>query len=109
VIHVHGPTHIAYQHSFNQVVTGSTGRSAADYVESGEQLGWTHCASTLTAEQARAGFTPWPTGTGTVHGKFRLVAQFYARNKLRHAICSYLINEGTKQTYAHAANYWSNS
>jgi hypothetical protein len=108
VIHVHGPRHIAYQHSFDQVITGTTGRSG-DYVESGEQLGWARCATTLAAEQARSGFTPWPSGTGAVHGRFRLIARFYARNKLRHAICAYLIKESTRQTYAHAANYWSNS
>lgn len=107
-IQVHGPRHIAYQHSFNQVITGVAGGSA-DYVQSGEQLGWARCATTLAAEQARSGFTPWPSGTGAVHGSFRLVARFYARNKLRHAICAYLINEATKATYAHAANYWSNS
>jgi len=94
---------------FNQVVTG-TGSGAANYVVSGEQLGWTPgCASTLAAEQSRSTWTQWPTGTGPVHGHFQLVARFYSQNHLRHAICSYLINRLTRHTYAHAANYWSNA
>lgn len=107
-IHVQGPTHIVYHRSFVQTVSG-TAAGAANYVQSGEQLGWARCATTLAAEQARPGFTLWPSGSGTVHGSFHLVARFYARNRLRHAICSYLINSSTKQTFAHAANYWSNA
>lgn len=107
-IRVAGPTHIAFHRSFVQTITG-TSSALADYVVSGEQLGWARCASTLTAEQTRSGWTQWPTGTGAVHGSFRLVARFYARNRLRHAICSYLINSSTRHTYAHAANYWSNA
>jgi hypothetical protein len=50
-----------------------------------------------------------PTGTGAVHGHFRLVARFYSQNHLRHAVCSYLINRATRRTYAHGARYWSNA
>jgi hypothetical protein len=106
---IHGPTHNLYHVSFNQVITG-TASAKANYVQSGEQLGWTpRCASTLTAEEQRSGWTPWPTGTGPVHGHFRLVAAFYSHNHLKHGICAYLINSSTKHTYAHAARYWSNS
>lgn len=108
-ISIHGPTHNAFHVTFNEVVTGSAG-GKANYVQSGEQLGWTpHCASTLVAEERRSGWTPWPTGTGPVHGHFQLTAAFYSRNHLKHGICSYLINVSTKHTYAHAARYWSNS
>jgi hypothetical protein len=106
---IQGPTHNRFHVTFNEVVTG-TGAGAANYVVSGEQLGWTpRCASTLLAEQRRSGWIQWPTGTGPVHGTFRLVALFYSRNHLKHGICSYLVNSSTKHTYAHASRYWSNS
>lgn len=106
---IKGPTRNAFGVRFNQVITG-TASGAANEVISGEQLGWTpRCATTLAAEQSRATWKQWPTGTGPVHKKFRLVARFLARNHLKHAICSYLVNRVTKQTYAYAANYWSNS
>jgi hypothetical protein len=101
--------YLAWDVTFNEVVTG-TAAGAANYVVSGEQLGWTpRCASTLLAEQHRSGWIQWPTGTGPVHGTFRLVALFYSRNHLKHGICSYLVNSSTKHTYAHASRYWSNS
>jgi hypothetical protein len=105
---IQGPTRNAYHVLFNEVISGTAG-GAANYVLSGEQLGWTPCASTLLAEQRRSGWTAWPTGTGSVRGSFRLVARFYSRNRLKHAICSYLVNRATKHTYAHAARYWSNA
>jgi hypothetical protein len=106
---ISGPTHNLFHVSFSEVVTGTAG-GAANYVVSGEQLGWTpRCASTLLTEQRRPGWIQWPTGTGPVHGTFRLVALFYSRNHLKHGICSYLVNSSTKHTYAHAARYWSNS
>ncbi len=106
---IHGPTHNAFHVTFNEVVTGTAGGSA-NYVQSGEQLGWSpKCAPTLTAEQSRSTWTAWPTGTGSVSGHFTLVAAFYSRNHLKHGICSYLINASTKHTYAHASRYWSNS
>lgn len=108
-IRVNGPTHNLYHVSFQQVITG-TAHGAANYVQSGEQLGSTPpCASTYAAERKRSTYTPWPTGTGSVHGQFHLVALFYSRNHLTHAICSYLINRSSRRTYAHAANYWSNA
>ena len=108
-ISIHGPTHNAYHVTFDEVVTGTAG-GQANYVQSGEQLGWSpRCAATLKAEEHRSGWTPWPTGTGSVHGHFQLVAAFYSRNHLKHGICSYLVDQATKHTYAHAAHYWSNS
>ena len=108
-ISIHGPTHNAFHVTFNEVVTG-TASGAANYVQSGEQLGWTpKCASTLTAEESRSTWTAWPTGTGSVSGHVSLVASFYSRNHLKHGICSYLINSTTKHTYAHASRYWWNS
>jgi hypothetical protein len=72
---VRGPTHNAFHVLFNQVVTGSAS-GAANYVVSGEQLGWTpRCASTLASEESRPSWQRWPTGTGPVHAHFRLVAR----------------------------------
>jgi hypothetical protein len=108
-IKVTGPTSNVYHHDFNETVSGNaTGK--ANYVISGEQLYPSGgCSSTYTAERVKSDWYQWPTGTGAVHGKFSLVAQFYARNHKKHGICSYLINSGTDQTFAHASRFWNNS
>lgn len=108
-ISITGPTHNAYHVSFNMVITG-TASGAANYVASFEQTPpGGGCAATYVAERALSSATPWPTGTGSVHGPFHLVARFYSRNHLSHAICSYLINRSTRQTYAEASHLWSNA
>ena len=108
-ISIHGPTNNAYQVHFNETITG-TASGGANYVISGEQtsqLGG--CASTYLEEFGKSDWVRWPTGTGAVHGHFTLVAKFYAQNHNKHAICSYLTNKTTKQTYAYASHFWSNS
>ncbi len=108
-IGITGPTQNAYHTYFNQTVSG-TASGGANYVISGEQtsqLGG--CASTYLSESGKSDWVRWPTGTGSVHGHFSLVAKFYAQNHNKHAICSYLINQSTKQTYASAAHFWSNA
>ncbi len=108
-IHVKGPTRNAFHTRFKEAVSGSA-HGAANYVISGEQLNPAGgCASTYTAESAKADWMRWPTGTGNVHGGFSLVARFYAKNHGKHGICSYLINRATNQTYAHAGLFWRNT
>jgi hypothetical protein len=107
-IGIRGPTKNRYHASFNEVVSG-TASGAADYVASFEQTPpGGGCASTFLGERGRRSATAWPTGTGSVHGHFRLVARFYARNHLSHAICSYLINVSSGHTFARAALFWKN-
>jgi hypothetical protein len=108
-IGVRGPTANASNTSFDETVFGcATGR--AKYVISGEQrLPAGGCASTYRAEARRGDFTQWPTGTGRVRARFSLVANFIAHNPGTHGICSYLVNRATKQTYAHAGRFWTNS
>jgi len=108
-IKVTGPTANVFHHYFNETVSGNaTGN--ANRVISGEQVNPAGgCASTYTAEIHNSSWYQWPTGTGAVHGKFSMVAKFYARNHHEHGICSYLINSGTRQTFAHASRFWNNS
>ena len=106
-ITISGPSHNAFHVRFNQVVTG-TASGLANYVVSFEQTP-ARCASTFVLERRQAGSIQWPTGTGPVHGRFHLVARFYSRNHNTHAICSYLINRATFQTFAHASHRWSNA
>lgn len=108
-IGVRGPTANALNTSFNETVFGcATGR--ANYVISAEQRSPAGgCASTYRAEVRRSDFSQWPTGTGRVRGRFSLVANFDAHNPGTHGICSYLVNRTTKQTYAHAGRFWTNS
>jgi hypothetical protein len=108
-IKVSGPTANVFHHYFNETVSGNaTGN--ANFVISGEQLNPAGgCSSTYTAERAKSDWYQWPTGTGAVHGKFSMMAKFYARNHKKHGICSYLLNSGTDQTFAHASRFWNNS
>ena len=108
-IKVTGPTANVFHHNFNEKVSG-TATGNANYVISGEQLSPAGgCSSTYSAERTKSDWYQWPTGTGPVHGKFSLVARFYARNHHEHGICAYLINSGTDQTFAHASRFWNNS
>jgi hypothetical protein len=77
---------------------------------SGEQTSqYGGCASTYLQESVKGTWVQWPTGTGPVHGHFSLVAKFCAANHNSHALCAYLINHATKQTYVNASHFWSNS
>jgi hypothetical protein len=67
------------------------------------------CARAYRAEAARGTFYRWPTGTGRVHARFSLVVKFYSHNSGTDGICSYLVKRTTKQTYAHARRFWTNS
>jgi hypothetical protein len=108
-ISVHGPTKNAFHVYFDETVSGSAS-GAANYVISGEQLNPAGgCASSYTVESTRSDWYQWPTGTGSVHGKFSLVAKFWSRNHSRHGICSYLINSSSKKTFAHASRFWTNA
>jgi hypothetical protein len=106
---VRGPTANASDVFFSETVFGcATGR--ANYVISGDQHSRAGgCASTYRAEMTRGEFARWPTGTGRVRDSFSLVAKFYSQNPGTHGICSYLVNRTTKQTYAHAGRFWTNS
>jgi hypothetical protein len=108
-IGVRGPTANASDVFFNETVFGcATGN--ANYVFSGEQHTRSGgCAHTYSAEAARSSFYEWPTGTGRVHATFSLVAKFYSHVSGTHGICSYLVNRATKQTYARAGRFWTNS
>jgi hypothetical protein len=108
-IGVRGPTANASDVFFNETVFGcATGK--ANYVISGEQRTRSGgCAHTYSAEAARSSFYEWPTGTGRVHATFSLVAKFYSHVSGTHGICSYLVNRATKQTYARAGRFWTNS
>jgi hypothetical protein len=84
--------------------------SKANYVISGEQRTRSGgCAHTYSAEAARSSFYQWPTGTGRVHARFSLVAKFYSHVPATHGICSYLVDRRTRQTYARAERFWTNS
>ena len=108
-ISVHGPSKNVYHTYFNETVTGSA-TGAANYVISGEQLNPSGgCATSYRLEATRTDWYQWPTGTGAVHGAYRLVARFWARNHAEHGICTYLVNRTTRATYAHAALFWNNS
>jgi hypothetical protein len=108
-IGVRGPTANVLNTAFNETVFGCATRSA-NYVISGEQhTRGGGCARTYRAEAVRRSFYQWPTGTGRVRGRFALVAEFGAHALGTHGICSYLINRTTKQTYAHAGRFWTNS
>jgi hypothetical protein len=106
---VRGPTANASDVFFNETVFGcATGK--ANYVISGEQRTRSGgCAHTCSAEAARSSFYEWPTGTGPLHATFSLVAKFYSHVSGTHGICSYLVNRATKQTYARAGRFWTNS
>jgi hypothetical protein len=110
-IGVRGPTANRSDIFFNETVFGcATGR--ANYVISGEQLAPAGgCASTYRAEATRSDFQQsGATGPGQrVRARFSLVAHFYSRQPGTHGICSYLVNRTTKQTYAHAGRFWTNS
>jgi hypothetical protein len=108
-IGVRGPTANASDVFFNETVFGcATGR--ADGVISGEQRTRSGgCGRTYSAEAPRGSFSQWPTGTGRVHARFSLVARFLSHVPGTHGICSYLINRTTKQTYARAGRFWTNS
>jgi hypothetical protein len=108
-IGVRGPTANVSDVFFNATVFGcAMGR--ANYLISGEQrVRAGGCASTYRTEVRRSDFYQWPTGTGRVRGRFSLVAKFYSHNPGTHGICSYLVNRTTKQTYAHAGRFWTNS
>jgi virginiamycin B lyase len=108
-IGISGPTQNVYHRHFSETVTG-TACGGANYLISGEQLYPAGgCASTYVKESRKADWYQWPTGTGAVNARFERVARFYARNHNRHGICSYLINRGTRGTYAHASRWWNNS
>lgn len=108
-IHVHGPTKNLYHTYFNETVLGFAA-GGANFVISGEQLYPSGgCAAAYAIEKARSDWYRWPTGTGPVHGRFSLVARFWARNHNEHGICTYLINRTTNHTYAHAGLFWNNS
>jgi hypothetical protein len=82
----------------------------ANYVISGEQRTRSGgCTHTYSAEAARSSFYEGPTRTGRVQATFSLVANFYSHVSGTHGICSYLINRATKQTYARAGRFWTNS
>lgn len=77
-IHVSGAKVNTYGTSFYETVSGHAA-GAANYVISGEQIHkGTGCAATYNAEKNRPDFYAWPTGTGQVHGKFSMVASFFA-------------------------------
>jgi hypothetical protein len=114
-IAITGPTKNLFHTYFNETVSGFAS-APANFVISGEQLyPRGGCASTYLAERRKSDFGLWgtrsnrPGGTGPVHGSFSTVARFWARNHLEHGICSYLINRGTLQTYAHASRWWNNT
>jgi len=107
-IGVHGPTTNTLGNNFSETVTGFAA-GAANYVASGEQFNkGSGCAATYAAEKVRSDFTPWPSGSGSVHGSFSLVARFGAANAGTHGICSYLIKRSTGKTFAHASLFWKN-
>src|SRR5579884_118128 len=103
-ISVNGPTQNTLGTNFTETVSG-TASGGANYVISGEQFYKAGgCATTYIAEVAKGSndWHQWPTGTGNVSGSFSLLAKFGAANSGTHGICSYLINETTRQTYAYA-------
>lgn len=114
-IKITGPTANLFHTFFNETVSGNA-VSPANYVVSGEQLNPAGgCASTFVKERQTRHFGMWgtapnrPGGTAPVHGHFKTVARFWARNHMEHGICSYLINRSTLKTYAHASRWWNNS
>jgi hypothetical protein len=108
-IGVHGPTSNKFNTFFNETVFGCASGKANDVISGEQRLPTSGCASTYQAENKSGNFYQWPTGTGQVHGRFSLTAKFYAHNPGTHGICSYLVNRTTKQTYAHAGRFWTNS
>jgi hypothetical protein len=108
-IGIQGPTKNALGTKFNETVSGMAS-GGANYVMSGEQFDQgTGCAASFLEEVSSFRWRRWPTGTGSVHGHFSLIARFGAANAGTHGICSYLINATTQQTYAHASLWWTNS
>jgi hypothetical protein len=108
-IAVHGPSKNLFHTYFNETVTGFAA-GGANYVISGEQLYPTGgCSPVYLIESKRTDWYQWPTGTGAVHGRFSLIARFWARNHNTHGICTYLVNSTTKHTFAHAGLFWNNS
>jgi hypothetical protein len=108
-IGVRGPTANKFNTFFSETVFGCASREANDVISGEQRLPNGGCASTYQAEEKSGNFYQWPTGTGQVHGSFSLMAKFYAHNPGTHGICSYLVNRSTKQTYAHAERFWTNS
>jgi hypothetical protein len=108
-IGVRGPTANRSNTFFSETLFGCASGQANEVISGEQRLPAGGCASTYRAEAKSGNFSQWPTGTGRVHGRFSLTARFYAHNAGTHGICSYLVNRTTKQSYAHAGRFWTNS